>query len=114
MVYNIITVKEIILNNKTEKVVCYMNELKNAMAWAIGAMVAEEQNKVCSKVDGRENYIIHLTDGKVDFYGTKGQFLNSPHSGWVLLREAYHYNTFRFTYKKDYKEALAMLGVNVK
>lgn len=90
-----------------------MNELKNVMAWAMGAMVADKQNEVCSKVDGRENYIIHLTDGKVDFYGTKGQFLNSGYSGWVWLREAYRYNTFRFTYKKDYKEALKKLGVNI-
>lgn len=79
----------------------------------LNLMYANAIGDVCSKVCGRENYIIRLYDGKVVFYGTKGQFKRSWYSGAVLLREAYHWTTLRFTHKKDFIEALKALGVEV-
>ena len=67
----------------------------------------------CSKVCGRENYIIRLYDNEVVFYGTKGQYKRSDYSRAVLLREAYHWTTLRFTYKKDFIEALKALGIEI-
>ena len=72
-------------------------------------MLAEEQNKICSKVEGRENYVIRLYDGKVIFAGTKGQYKDRFGRGGVPFMEAYHYNTFYFTYKKDWIKALKEL-----
>ena len=93
--------------NETEKI------LNEAMFSSLLAINNIQLDNECSKVSGRENYIIHICDGKVDFYGTKRQFLDSPFCGWVLLKEAYRYNTFKFTYKKDWLEMLKKLGVEV-
>lgn len=79
----------------------------------LNLMYANAIGNACSKVYGRENYIIRLYDDKVVFYGTKGQYKKSLYSGPVLLREAYHWKTLRFTYKKDFIEALKTLGVKV-
>lgn len=72
-------------------------------------ILAEEQNKICSKVEGRENYVIRLRDGKIIFSGTKGQYKERFGHVRIFLSEAYRYNTFYFTYKKDWLNALKVL-----
>lgn len=80
---------------------------------ALKLMCTNAIGEACSKVCGKENYIIRLYDGKVAFYGTKGQYKKSWYSEPVLLKEAFHWTTLRFTYKKDFVETLKKLGVEI-
>lgn len=76
----------------------------------IKLLVSQSQDKICSKVCGRENYVIRLYDGKITFSGTKGQYLRQfGNHDWVPFMEAYHYNWLYFTYKKDWLDALKQL-----
>lgn len=61
---------------------------------------------------GRENYVIELYDGKVRFYGTKGEWLRKGFYR-VPLMSAYHWTWLKFTYKKDWLANLELLGVKV-
>lgn len=87
-----------------------MNNSLNDVMESLGKLViAEKQNEICSKVCGRENYIIRMYDDEVMFAGTKGEYLRRYSGVWVPLMQAYHYNILRFTYKKDWLEALKQL-----
>ena len=67
---------------------------------------------ICSKVYGRQNYMIALHNGKIFFYGCKGEFLkNYPTS--LPLSIAAKRNYLYFTYKKDWLAALKKLGINL-
>lgn len=74
--------------------------------------ISQEQDKIFSKVVGRENYIITLYDNKVIFYGTKKQWIERR-LYICFLSDAYHYNHLKFTYKKDWIDALKKLGVEL-
>lgn len=84
-----------------------MSELKTTIISTLGVIANQEQSKLLSKVCGRENYIIYLRDNKVIYYGTKGKWYCPS----VPLKEAYKYQTLRYTYKKDWLAALDILGV---
>ena len=86
--------------------------LNSAIDMVAKLAISERQDKVFSKVCGRENYIITLYDGKVVFYGIKSEWMNR---GWCkcLLKDAFRYNHFKFTYKKDWIATLKTLGVNL-
>ena len=86
--------------------------LNDAIDMIAKLIISERQDKVSSKVFGRENYIITLRDGKVVFYGTKREWLNRGLHR-CLLKDAFSYNHFRFTYKKDLIATLKTLGVNL-
>lgn len=77
-------------------------------------VISEKQNEIFSKVSGRENYVIKLYDGKVVFYGTKGQYKKTCYyNTWIPLKDAFRMNTLYFTYKKDWIEALKKLDVEL-
>ena len=86
----------------------FENVIKNC----IQGMVVEHQNNVCSKVCGRENYVIHMVNDKVVYYGTKQGYLIRGLNK-MLLSDLKYTNTFKFTYKKDFVNALQALGVNI-
>lgn len=75
-------------------------------------MMSQEQDKIFSKVVGRENYVITLYDNEVIFYGTKKQWIERR-LYTCLLKDAYHYNHLKFTYKKDWLDVLKKLGVEL-
>lgn len=79
---------------------------------AIEILISQEQDKILSKVCGRENYVIRLFDGKVIWYGTKGEWSRKLNHIF-LLSEAVRYNDLKFTYKKDWLNALKELGVKI-
>ena len=86
----------------------FENVIKDCMQ----GLIVEHQNKVCSKVCGRENYVIHMKHGDVIYYGTKKGYLNRGLNR-MLLSDLKYTNTFKFTYKKDFVNALQSLGVNI-
>jgi hypothetical protein len=88
-----------------------MNKTLEKVATNIGKLlISQSQDKICSKVCGRENYVIRLYDGKITFSGTKGQYMRQyDNHDCVPLMEAYRYNWLFFTYKKDWFEALKQL-----
>lgn len=87
-----------------------MNNSFNDVMENLGKLlITEKQSEICSKVCGRENYIIRMYDDEVMFAGTKGEYMRKY--GWIRvpLMQAYHYTVLRFTYKKDWLEALKQL-----
>ena len=86
--------------------------LNSAIDMVAKLAISEIQNEVFSKVCGRENYVITLYDGEVVFYGTKREWMSH---GWgtCSLSDAFRYNDFKFTYKKDWLATLKTLGVNL-
>lgn len=87
----------------------------NDIMLSLGKLViSEKQNEIFSKVSGRENYVIRLYDGKVVFYGTKGQYKKTcSYNMRIPLKDAFRVNILYFTYKKDWIEALKKLGVEL-
>ena len=67
-------------------------------------------NKVCSKVNGRRNYVIRTENGKIVFAGGYG---TAKRYGWLSEYLTYitehHVRWYEFTYKKDFDEACALL-----
>ena len=85
--------------------------LNDAIDMIAKLIISEKQDAICSKVCGRENYVITLFDGEVVFYGTKGAWLNG--SCTCDLKDAFRYNDIKFTYKKDWLDALKTFGLNL-
>lgn len=85
--------------------------LNNAIGMIAKLAISEKQSAICSKVCGRENYVITLFDGKVIFYGTKGAW--AKYSWTCYLKDAFRYNHIKFTYKKDWLNALNAFGINI-
>ena len=85
------------------------NSLNDVMENLCKLLITEEQNEICSKVCGRENYVIRMYDDEVMFAGTKGEYLRRYSGVRIPLMQAYHYTVLRFTYKKDWLEALKQL-----
>lgn len=86
------------------------NSLNDVMKNLVKLRIAEKQSEICSKVCGRENYVIRMYDDEITFAGTKGEYMRQyGNHDWVPLMEAYRYNWLYFTYKKDWLEALKQL-----
>ena len=85
------------------------NSLNDVMENLGKLLITEAQNEICSKVCGRENYIIRMYDDEVMFAGTKGEYLRRYSGVRIPLTHAYHCTVLRFTYKKDWLEALKQL-----
>lgn len=94
---------------KTEKSVGEMLEMLNEL---VENQIA---GKIISKLDGNKNWMIHteVRNNKVyiRFAGRTGQG-EIFRSCFLSDMAKYHYRWFYFTYKKDYKEALALLLAN--
>ena len=85
--------------------------LNDAIDMIAKLIISEKQDAICSKVCGRENYVITLFDGEVVFYGTKGAWLNGSFN--CVVKDAFRYNDLKFTYKKDWLDALKTFGINL-
>lgn len=98
--------KENIVNQKGK----IMNEMLATTAKILANQTIDE---ICSKVYGRKNYVIALRDGKVFYYGTKGDF-QRRYSLCLPLYIAVRRNYLYFTYKKDWISTLKKLGIEIE